>query len=145
MDNSGYSEENIQRIRKHLKKIYGEETLSENLSRIDSLIEKYELRPCKPVPAQQMWTHEDHVLITYADMVQPGVGEDVSKLCKQDQFLKEYLDEAVSCVHILPFFPSSSDDGFSVVDYRRVDERLGGWDDIKRMSKDFRLMGDLVM
>lgn len=145
MEQSSRKEEFISQIRQHLKKIYGEETLTENLTRLEKLIGKYKLHPADPVSVHDLWTHEDHVLITYADMVKPGMGEDVSKLCKQDQFLREYLNDTVSCVHILPFFPSSSDDGFSVVDYRRVDEQLGGWEDIESMSRNFRLMGDLVM
>ena len=48
-------------------------------------------------------------------------------------------------VHLLPFFPYSSDDGFSVINYRQVNESLGGWEDITRFSKQYRLMGDLVM
>src|SRR5690625_1342046 len=140
MEQSPRKEEFISQIRQHLKKIYGEETFTENLTRLEKLIGKYKLHPADPVSVHDLWTHEDHVLITYADMVKPGMGEDVSKLCKQDQFLREYLNDTVSCVHILPFFPSSSDDGFSVVDYRRVDEQLGGWEDIESMSRNFRLM-----
>lgn len=133
------------KLKTHFKIIYGEEFVDEGISRVKSLVLKYNLSPARPVSVKDVWTHKDHILITYGDMVQPSVGEPVSKLCKQHEFLKEYLADEISSVHILPFFPSSSDDGFSVVDYRRVDERLGGWDDIKSMSKDFRLMGDLVM
>jgi len=129
----------------HFKVIYGDEFVDEGISRIKSLARKYNLSQAKPISVKDVWTHKDHILITYGDMVQPSVGEPVSKLCKQHKFLQEYLNDEISSVHILPFFPSSSDDGFSVVDYRRVDERIGGWDDIKQMSRDFRLMGDLVM
>ena len=73
------------------------------------------------------------------------LGEAVDKLHMQHKFLNEYAKDFISTVHILPFFPSSSDDGFSVVDYKRVDSRLGGWEDIEAMSEDYRLMGDLVM
>jgi sucrose phosphorylase len=133
------------KLENHFSIIYGEEFVDEGISRIKSLAQKYNLSPGKPVSVKDVWTHKDHILITYGDMVQPSVGEPVSKLCKQHEFLKEYLNDEISSVHILPFFPSSSDDGFSVVDYRRVDERMGGWDDIKHLSHDFRLMGDLVM
>lgn len=134
-----------QKLANHFKTIYGDEFVDEGISRIKSLAQKYNLSQGKSSSVKDVWTHKDHILITYGDMVQPTVGEPVSKLNKQYKFLKEYLNDEISTVHILPFFPSSSDDGFSVVDYRRVDERLGGWDDIKHMSEDFRLMGDLVM
>jgi sucrose phosphorylase len=45
----------------------------------------------------------------------------------------------------LPFYPWTSDDGFSVVDYREVDERYGNWDDVSRLSEEFELMFDLVL
>ncbi len=51
----------------------------------------------------------------------------------------------VSGVHILPFFPWSSDDGFAVVDYRRVAPEYGDWDDVARLGKHFRLMFDAVI
>jgi len=134
-----------EKLRKHFSVIYGDEMVDECMKRIKIHINKYNLKPREKVSVHDVWTHEDHILITYGDMVQPNVGEPVSKLHKQHEFLKKKLKDHISSVHILPFFPSSSDDGFSVIDYRRVDERLGGWDDIEEMSKNFRLMGDLVM
>lgn len=133
-------------VREHFLKIYGKEDLDYCLDELHKLLEKYNLEPVKEKkPFEEVWSHKDQVLITYGDMVQPEVGEAVDKLHVQHKFLNEYAKEFISSVHILPFFPSSSDDGFSVVDYKRVDSRLGGWEDIEEMSKDYRLMGDLVM
>jgi glycosidase len=134
-----------EKLRKHFNIIYGEELVDECMRRVKLHINKYNLKPSEKISVHDVWTHEDHILITYGDMIQPQTGEPVSKLNKQHQFLRKTLKDHISSVHILPFFPSSSDDGFSVIDYRRVDELLGGWDDVKEMSKDFRLMGDLVM
>ena len=39
-------------------------------------------------------------------------------------------------LHILPFFPYSSDDGFSVMDYRAVDPALGDWDDMLALGEN---------
>lgn len=139
------SERTLKKLRHHFSIIYGEEKVQMCIGRTLDLVRKYKLEPAESVPFQQVWTHKDHVLITYGDMVQPEEGEPESKLRKQHQFLKQKLKDVVSTVHILPFFPSSSDDGFSIVDYRRVDERMGNWDDIEGMSQDFRLMCDLVM
>lgn len=145
MDKSKFCDGTIDKLRHHFSVIYGEEKVDEMLQETELLIQKYNLQPSSKIPIHDLWTHKDHILITYGDMVNPNPGEPVSKLKKQHLFLKKYLNDEVSSVHILPFFPSSSDDGFSVVDYKRVDERIGGWDDIKELSKDFRLMGDLVM
>jgi sucrose phosphorylase len=140
-----FCENTLDQLIHHFTVIYGKESVDECIDKTKKLIQRYNLQPSKKVSFHDVWTHKDHILITYGDMVQPSPGEPVSKLRKQHQFLKEKLDDVISTVHILPFFPSSSDDGFSVVEYRRVDERLSGWDDIEDMSKDFRLMGDLVM
>ncbi len=140
-----YCEGTDKKLRKHFDVIYGKEAVDDCMKRTKYLINRYGLSPAKKISFHDVWTHKDAILITYGDMVQPEIGEPVSKLSKQHLFLKKTLKDHFSTVHILPFFPSSSDDGFSVVDYRRVDVRLGGWDDIKEMSGDFRLMGDLVM
>lgn len=140
-----FCENTLDQLKHHFTVIYGKDRVDECIKRTKKLVQKYNLKPSKKVSFHDVWTHKDHILITYGDMIQPSPGEPVSKLWKQHQFLKEKLDDTISSVHILPFFPSSSDDGFSVVEYRRVDERLGGWDDIEKLSKDFRMMGDLVM
>lgn len=145
MPQNTFCENTLDKLKHHFGVIYGKNRVDECIRRTKKLIRKYNLKPSKKVSFNDVWTHKDHILITYGDMIQPSRGEPVSKLRKQHQFLKQKLDDTISTVHILPFFPSSSDDGFSVVEYRRVDERLGGWDDIEALSRDFRLMGDLVM
>ncbi len=145
MDDSRFCEDTLHKLKNHFEIIYGESMVEECMKRVRLHASKYNLWPAEEISFHDVWTHEDHILITYGDMIQPKMGEPVSKLRKQHDFLKSHLKSTVSTVHILPFFPSSSDDGFSVIDYRRVDEQLGGWDDIRELSKDFRLMGDLVI
>jgi sucrose phosphorylase len=87
-------------------------------------------------------TQRDAILITYGDQVsEPGLPplRTLAKICEGR------LDGLIGGVHILPFFPSSSDDGFSVIDYKRVDPALGDWDDIHRLGQRFRLMFDAVI
>lgn len=129
----------------HFITLYGQDYVETCLDKTTKLIKHYGLSISPKKSFKNVWTHRDQILITYGDMVQPKTGEPVSKLSKQHKFLKRKVKGLISTVHILPFSPSSSDDGFSVVDYRRVDSRLGGWEDIEALSKDFRLMGDLVM
>lgn len=145
MKDSFFPESLEEKLIHHYKIIYGEDHVSDCLYRTERLIKKYNFKPRDPIDFKDVWTHRDVILITYADMVQPKTGEPVSKLCKQHEFLSNTVKGLITTIHILPFFPSSSDDGFSVVDYKRVDERHGGWDDIKQISKDFRTMADLVM
>jgi glycosidase len=61
------------------------------------------------------------------------------------EFSRAHLAGLVSGIHILPFYPSTSDDGFSVQDYRAVDPALGDWDDVAELGRDFRLMFDAVI
>jgi sucrose phosphorylase len=81
-------------------------------------------------------------LITYGDQVQKSGQPHLQTLA---QFCEKYLHEVVSGIHILPFFPWSSDDGFSVKDYRSVDAFLGGWKNIEQLGRSFRLMFDGVI
>jgi sucrose phosphorylase len=92
-------------------------------------------------PAARMGA-EDAVLITYADMVRtPGE----PPLRTLGRLLRGPLADTVSTVHLLPFFPWSSDDGFAVEDYRAVADAYGGWDDVHALGRDHRLMFDAVV
>ena len=93
--------------------------------------------------ADSLWGERTAILITYGDQVQ---SEGRPALQVLDDFLRENeLDECLSGVHVLPFFPYSSDDGFSVIDYRKVDPALGDWNDIGRLAESFDLMADFVV
>ena len=82
------------------------------------------------------------VLITYGDSIK---NKDEVPLQTLKKFLDENLKDQLSAVHILPFFPYSSDDGFSVIDFRKVNPELGDWDDIEIITENFGLMVDLVI
>lgn len=82
------------------------------------------------------------LLITYANSIS---GEDKLPVYALNDFLQEFVGDAFGAVHLLPFFPSSSDDGFAVIDYRRVDHHTGTWDGVSALSNDYNLMFDLVI
>lgn len=88
------------------------------------------------------WSETDAVLITYGDGIKrPGE----KPLVTLYAFLNDQLLDVINIVHILPYFPFSSDDGFAVIDYRQVNPDLGNWDDITRIGTQFNLMTDLVI
>ncbi|ABM04319.1 sucrose phosphorylase [Psychromonas ingrahamii 37] len=95
-----------------------------------------------PVAAQNKWSEQDVILITYADSL---LEADKKPLVTLHHFIDKYLGKSINSVHILPFFPYSSDDGFSVIDYSSVNESFGDWKDIQAIAKDRRLMSDLVI
>ncbi|MCU7554041.1 sugar phosphorylase [Alteromonas sp. ASW11-19] len=88
------------------------------------------------------WDENDIVMITYGDSV---INEHERPLFTLFRFLHTYCKNTVNNVHILPFFPYSSDDGFSVIDYSTVNESLGDWADIERIANEYGLMTDLVI
>ncbi|MCF7984665.1 MAG: sugar phosphorylase [Thiohalocapsa sp.] len=133
----------FERIRERLRTLYGDALLDRLMQRLDLIVGRYgvgvscpEDKPCR------RWDQRDAVLITYGDMVSAN-GE--PPLTTLRRFLAEQVGDAFSAVHVLPFFPYSSDDGFSVIDYRAVDPALGGWDEIQALANDYRLMVDLVI
>ena len=92
-------------------------------------------------PAERL-TERDVILITYGDQIQ---SPDKPPLQNLAEVLEATAQGRITGVHILPFFPYSSDDGFSVLDYTQVNPDFGTWDDIARLRGNFRLMFDLVV
>jgi len=134
----------------HLAALYGADRAEAVCQRLDALLARY--RPwlagtaCEvgdPTPAARGGlTERDAILITYADGArQPGL----SPLRSLAGFCQEHVQGLVSTIHLLPFYPSSSDDGFSVTDYRAVDPSLGDWEDVAGLGSHFRLMFDAVI
>ncbi|MEJ6121062.1 sugar phosphorylase [Vibrio sp. 2-Bac 85] len=114
------------------------EELSEQLVKLMRLDEACST----PIAYKSHWSQQDVVMITYGDSL---LKPDEKPLVTLKHFMDNYLGDTVNSVHILPFFPYSSDDGFSVIDYSSVNESLGGWDEIQAIAKDRRLMSDLVI
>lgn len=85
---------------------------------------------------------EDVMLITYGDAVKCGSEAPLAVL---GSFLKEELFDTVNCVHLLPMFPYTSDDGFSVKDFRKINPDLGSWNEIEMLKKEYGLMFDAVI
>ncbi|MEM9586324.1 MAG: sugar phosphorylase [Planctomycetota bacterium] len=90
-----------------------------------------------------LWDHRDVVLITYADQIRQQGHHPLAAL---RSFLVDHkLPSLIDCVHLLPFNPYTSDDGFSVVDYLAVDPDSGTWEDIEDLGLATDLMFDLVL
>ena len=89
-----------------------------------------------------IWSERDTYVITYGDSFVDGERRLLELL---SDFLDKHLAGRVSGVHILPYFPFTSDDGFTITDYRAVNGALGDWSDVERITGAFRLMSDLVL
>lgn len=126
-------------ILERLKTLYGTTEGKRTFSRLSKLLARYE----ESIPAKEfVLSEKDLVLITYPDSFRE---EDKKPLLSLKRFLTEYLNDTVTIVHILPFFPYSSDDGFSVIDYFAVNPELGSWRDIETIGNNYNLMFDAVI
>ena len=123
-----------------LSNLYGSQTTRLVEPRLRELIERY--RNTIVLPLRSDLTEKDAMLITYGDQV---LCEGELPLQTLLRFGEQYLSGIISSMHLLPFFPWSSDDGFSVKDYRQVDPALGSWNDVEQLGKRFRMMYDGVI
>ena len=80
-------------------------------------------------------------LVTYVDRLSGGTIRDLQAL------LAGPLRGVFGGVHLLPFFDpiDGADAGFDPSDHTAVDSRLGGWDDIKRLTGDIEVMADVIV
>ena len=129
----------MDKIKQLLKSIYGEKNGISAFLRISPLIEKF---PIKQKIGKTYFSQEDVVLITYGDTLKKEGDTPISTFHK---FANKYLKDAISTIHFLPFFPFSSDDGFSIIDFYAIDPKLGSWNDINAIGDDFQLMFDYVL
>ncbi len=120
-----------------LKQIYDVETADEVAA---GLRERLPDAPPTQTTAER-FSEADAVLITYGDSLLHEGEPPLQTLAK---FAAAHLKPLFSHVHILPFYPYSSDDGFSVQDFYAVNPTMGDWPDVERLSDDFGLMFDAV-
>ena len=108
----------------------------------DLTSEVIKLSTNRKVKKKKFLTQSDIILVTYADTI---IENKKSSFFVLNKFLKNYIKNIFSTIHILPFFPSSSDGGFSVIDFFLVDKKHGSWNDIKKMSANYKIMVDVVL
>jgi glycosidase len=131
----------LERMRARFNRLYGPHEVEHLLERMVALIGRYGIG-LEGYSQSLLWDETTAVLITYGDMVQ---NRDEPPLRVLKRFADQHLGGVINTIHLLPFYPYSSDDGFSVIDYRVVDDKLGDWKDIQEMGDSFRLMFDLVL
>ena len=126
---------------KKIKKLYPNQA-DEVYKKVQDIIEDFKKRnPTQADDGQPLFSEKDAILICYADHVQE---KNVATFKTMHKFLRKYALGFINKVHFLPFCPWSSDDGFSVKDYYKVNKPYGNWEDIKPIAKDFGLMFDCV-
>ena len=124
-----------------LEFLYGRDRAQNIFKKINELIDRYQKNSASKITKADFLNEKDVALITYGDNIKATNKNPLQSLF---EFADEYLDQAINIIHILPFYPYSSDDGFSVIDYKKVNPALGDWKDIEDTGQKFNLMFDLV-
>ena len=137
----GVSQLFLELIADHLEYLYPNvdcEALAEQCINAIGIDKNTDLTKLDP----KRWTEADVILLAYGDSFLDGNRAPLNVL---GETLDAYFSDFCSILHILPFFPSSSDDGFSVIDHKEVDPLLGNWSDIESLSFRLKLMADVVL
>ena len=130
-----------QRMAQHVTEVYGAEraeAITEQIFEAGGMSEQ----SSSTAFGTSKWDESDVMLITYGNSI---VSEVRAPLRELKNFLMRDLKATFSSVHVLPFNPYSSDDGFSVIDYKAVNPELGTWEDLASISEEFDLMADMVI
>ncbi len=123
-----------------LLQLYGESGAADICDALQALLARHRSAAQIALVAGKL-SERDALLITYADQVrEPGV----APLQALAAFCQKYLADVISGIHLLPFYPWTSDDGFSVKDYFAVAPEYGTWEDIAALRPRFDLMFDAV-
>ena len=129
------------RVKEHVSVIYPDADADRLVKQLVSAM-KLDMNCQQPVPFSNLWNEKDVIVITYGDSLNR---KNERPLVTLGSFLDSQLKDTVSGIHILPFFPYSSDEGFSVIDYLAVNDSIGTWRDISEIASRYRLMSDLVI
>jgi sucrose phosphorylase len=139
-----------ERIFARLCFLYEETEAKKCMGELERILKVYYAhKPQELIEAEQnfdpanRFTEKDMILITYGDLLR---SQERSPLATLAHFLETTpgFQEVINTLHILPFFPYSSDRGFSITNFRTVDPKLGSWQDIEEIGERYQLMFDAV-
>ena len=138
-----------ERMLNRLRFLYGEDEAKTTMPELERILRVfYAHKPQEMIDAEkdfdprERFTEKDMILITYGDLL---LAEEDSPLTTLHKVVNTYNPGAFNTLHILPFFPYSSDRGFSIKDFSTVDQRLGTWEDIRKITSQYQLMFDGVL
>jgi glucosylglycerate phosphorylase len=130
----------LSKVNDLLDGLYGHGVGGPVYEQLTRLVENHRLHISTSQP--QGLDQGDTILIAYPDQIRQAGQPSLAVL---EDFCRLHLLHTLTGIHLLPFYPWTSDDGFSVVDYREVDPRYGGWQEIQRLGQNFKLMFDAVI
>ncbi len=139
-----------ERMLRRLTELYGERSARESLAELKRIMRVHYafkspqlIEIERKLSPEERFSERDVILITYPDQM---VGDDDEPpLRTLHHICRRHLHGVFNTIHLLPFFPYSSDRGFAVIDFENVNPTLGTWDDIAELKSDFQLMFDAVL
>ena len=138
-----------ERIGRRLAFLYGKRQAEKYMLELERILRvHYAHKPPEMLEKEKNYdpkerlSEKDMILITYGDIVK---GDGDMPLSALHNFVNTYNRGAINTIHLLPFFPYSSDRGFAVVDFRQVDPKLGTWANIREKKRRYDLMFDAVL
>lgn len=134
---SSLSEQFEDHLRQQFAAIYPDQNPDELIQSVKEIFSSFHKADVSP-----LWSQKDSLLITYGDTLTRSGEVPLQTL---HSFLEREVGETISMIHVLPFCPFSSDDGFSIIDYTAINPKLGTWKDLTEIAQQYRLMGDLVI
>lgn len=138
-------EQQLVRLSELLNEVYREHSAEEidyMWSQLLQILNQHSDKRDNYAELSELWNSSSAVLITYADGVYKS-GEPTLKTLKD--LIDLHLNDFASVIHVLPFLCSTSDGGFAVSDFEKLETRFGEWDHLKALSKNHILMADLVL
>jgi len=142
-------EEARKKIFSRLAFLYGRETANKTMPELERIMKVYyAFKPPRMIEKEryfepkERFNEKDIILITYGDLLR---GKERSPLVTLEKFCDTYLKGTINTLHILPFYPYSSDRGFAIIDFETVDPQLGVWRDIEELGLHYHLMFDGVI
>ena len=134
-----------EKARGFLSKVYSEDQVEYILEQAENLRRQNESGAKSKGSLQDKITYKDAAVVVYANSIVDPDGKD-KPLAVLREFIERFsLDEVITVIHILPFYPWDTDRGFSVKDYYKVYPEYGDWQDIKSLAEKSRLMFDFVL
>ena len=136
----------LDELRVSLREIYhehSEEEINSVWSQLLQILDPYYVNyETNELENESIWDSSSAVLITYPDAI---YRKDESTLRTLAEFFENRLSGLSSVIHVLPFLPSTSDGGFAVSNYEKIEETFGNWEDLKALSSKHKIMADLVL
>ncbi len=126
----------------HLEFLYSKKKAEAAAVKLANIISEFRRKHPNMVEKEAELSEKDASLITYADQFQSPNDPALQVLA---DVVNRHFKDVVNCIHLLPFYPYSSDDGFSVIDYTKINPDFGSWGDFVPLRQNFRLMFDAVI